>query len=204
MLLFTPLNNTIHGVMRSTWPMLFISVVVVVSLRISYLVKTKTKLVWYKELLSLIFIVYILCLFQIVTAQDFNDFSGNNFIPFREILRYDIGSRLFLKNVLGNILLFVPYGLFIGIYLDLDKYSKAFMLVSLASLAIETTQLIIGRVFDVDDILLNIIGGMLGFYIYRVLDKLADILPKVFKSTIFLNILITLLLILLFVYIFMI
>ena len=201
--MFTPLNNTIHGVMRSTWPMLFISVVVAVSLRISYLVKTKTKLVWYKELLSLIFIVYILCLFQIVTAQDFNNFSGNNFIPFREILRYDIGSRLFLKNVLGNILLFIPYGLFIGIYLDLDKFSKAFMLISIASLSIETTQLVIGRVFDVDDIILNIIGGMIGFYIYKILDRLADMLPKVFKSTVFLNILITVLLILLFVYIFM-
>ena len=202
--MFTPLNNTIHGVMRSTWPMLFISVVVAVSLRIVYLFKTKTKIIWYKELLSLIFIVYILCLFQVVTAQDFNDFSGNNFVPFREILRYDIGSRLFLKNVMGNILLFVPYGLFVGIYLDLDRFIPAFMLISLASLAIETTQLVIGRVFDVDDILLNIVGGLIGFYIYRMLDRVADMLPKVFKSTIFLNILITLLLIILIIYIFMI
>ena len=202
--MFTPLNNTIHGVMRSTWPMLFISVVVAVSLRIVYLFKTKTKIIWYKELLSLIFIVYILCLFQVVTAQDFNDFSGNNFVPFREILRYDIGSRLFLKNVMGNILLFVPYGLFVGIYLDLDRFIPAFMLISLASLAIETTQLVIGRVFDVDDILLNIVGGLIGFYIYRMLDRVADMLPRVFKSTIFLNILITLLLIILIIYIFMI
>ena len=202
--MFTPLNNTIHGVMRSTWPMLFISIVVAVSLRIVYLFKTKTKIVWYKELLSLIFIVYILCLFQVVTAQDFNNFGGNNFIPFREILRYNIGSRLFLKNVMGNILLFIPYGLFVGIYLNLEKFTPAFMLISLASLAIETTQLVIGRVFDVDDILLNIIGGLIGFYIYKFLDKVADMLPKVFKSTMFLNILITLLLILLIVYIFMI
>lgn len=202
--MFSPLNNTIHGVMQTTWPMLFISVVVAVSLRITYLFKSKTKIIWYKELLMLIFMVYILCLFQIVTAQDLNDFSGNNFIPFKEILRYDFGSRLFLKNVLGNILLFVPYGLFVGIYINLEKFMPAFMLISLASLAIETTQLVIGRVFDVDDILLNIVGGLIGFYIYRLLDKVGDMLPRVFKSTIFLNIVVTLLLVFLVVYVFMI
>lgn len=202
--MFSPINNTIHGVMQTTWPMLFISVVVAVSLRITYLFKSKTKIIWYKELLMLIFMVYILCLFQIVTAQDLNDFSGNNFIPFKEILRYDFGSRLFLKNVLGNILLFVPYGLFVGIYINLEKFMPAFMLISLASLAIETTQLVIGRVFDVDDILLNIVGGLIGFYIYRLLDKVGDMLPRVFKSTIFLNIVVTLLLVFLVVYVFMI
>lgn len=202
--MFSPLNNTIHGVMQTTWPMLFISVVVAVSLRITYLFKSKTKIIWYKELLMLIFMVYILCLFQIVTAQDLNDFSGNNFIPFKEILRYDFGSRLFLKNVLGNILLFVPYGLFVGIYINLEKFMPAFMLISLASLAIETTQLVIGRVFDVDDILLNIVGGLIGFYIYRLLDKVGDMLPRVFKSTIFLNVVVTLLLVFLVVYVFMI
>ncbi len=202
--MLSPINNTIQGVMRSTWPMLFISVVVAVSLRITYLFKSKTKIVWYKELLMLIFMVYILCLFQVVTAQDLNDFSGNNFTPFREIMRYDFGSRLFLKNVLGNILLFVPYGLFIGIYINLEKFLPAFMLVSLASLSIEATQLAIGRVFDVDDILLNIVGGMLGFSIYRLLDKIGDLLPNVFRSTIFLNIIVTLLLVILIVYVFMI
>ena len=78
------------------------------------------------------------------------------------------------------------------------------MLVSLASLSIEATQLAIGRVFDVDDILLNIVGGMLGFSIYRLLDKIGDLLPNVFRSTIFLNIIVTLLLVILIVYVFMI
>ena len=184
--MLSPINNTIHGVMEYSWPMIFISVVIAVSLRITYLVKNKADFIWYKELLTLLFCVYILCLFQIVTAQDLNNFSGNNFTPFKEILRYSLGSRLFLKNVLGNILLFVPYGLFVGIYTKVDKYVPALMLIVLASLSIEATQLVIGRVFDVDDILLNIIGGTIGYYIYRLLDKIGDILPKVFKSTIFL------------------
>lgn len=202
--MLSPINNTIHGVMEYSWPMIFISVVIAVSLRITYLAKNKIHVIWYKELLMLLFCVYILCLFQIVTAQDFNSFSNNNFTPFREITRYSLGSRLFLKNVLGNILLFIPYGLFVGIYVKMDKYVPAFMLILLASLAIEATQLVIGRVFDVDDIILNVIGGTIGYYIYRLLDRIGDILPKVFKSTVFLNILVTLLFAGLVIYVFMI
>ena len=202
--MLSPINNTIHGIMEYSWPMIFISMVVAISLRVAYLYHTKTSFVWYKEVLMLLFCVYILCLFQIVTAQDLNSFSGNNFIPLKEIFRYSLGSRLFFKNVLGNILLFIPYGLFIGIYIKMDRYLPAFMLISLASLAIEATQLVIGRVFDVDDILLNIIGGSIGYYIYRLLDRIADTLPKVFKSRIFLNILVSGLLIFLIVYVFMI
>ena len=56
------LSNTIQGVVDFAWPMVLISVVVIVSFRISYLIKNKEKLVLYKELLALSFIIYILCL----------------------------------------------------------------------------------------------------------------------------------------------
>ena len=85
-----PLTNTIQGVVNFTWPMLIISVVIMVSVRITYIVLNKTRLVLYKELLMLVFAIYILCLFQVVTFQDSSSLSGNNFVPFREIFRYNI------------------------------------------------------------------------------------------------------------------
>lgn len=66
--------------------MVLISCVVIASLRISYLIKNKKKFVIYKELLSLAFLIYIMCLFQVVTFQDDVSWSSNNFIPFKEIL----------------------------------------------------------------------------------------------------------------------
>ncbi|MBD9097984.1 hypothetical protein EGP98_00030, partial [bacterium] len=54
--------------------------------------------------------IYILCLFQVVTFQDATYNTGNNLIPFKEIFRYSLGSRLFIKNVLGNVVMFMPYG----------------------------------------------------------------------------------------------
>ena len=84
-----PLSKTLQGVISITWPMVLISVIVMVSFRTCYLIKNQEKIVLYKELYMLIFGIYILCLFQVVTFQDDISLSGNNFIPFKEILRYN-------------------------------------------------------------------------------------------------------------------
>ena len=172
----------------TTWPMLVISCLVAMVLRITYLVINGKKFVLYEELLKLFFIIYILCLFQVVTFQDINSFGSNNFIPFREITRYTFGSRLFIKNIIGNMLMFIPYGFFVAYYSKIDDWKHSFCLVLIASLVIESTQLAIGRVFDVDDIILNVVGGMVGYFMYKFFNKLADTCPKIFKSQIFLDI----------------
>ena len=183
-----PLTNTIQGVVNFTWPMLIISIVIMVSVRITYLVKNKAKFVLYKELLMLVFAIYILCLFQVVTFQDNISLSGNNFIPFKEIFRYNITSRLFLKNVIGNMIMFLPFGFFISYYIEPDTIKPILVLTLIASLAIEVVQLLIGRVFDIDDILLNLIGGAIGYSIYHVMRKIGERFPKVFHNEILLNI----------------
>ncbi len=182
-----PLNDTIHGVISMTWPVVFISVVIMVSTRLCYLINNKEKIVLYKELMMLIFAIYILCLFQVVTFQDDTAWASNNFIPFQEILRYNITSRLFWKNVVGNMLMFLPFGFFVSYYLRVDKVHLPFMLVLVTSLAIEIVQMMIGRVFDVDDIILNLIGGILGYLIYKLLKGIGEKLPKFCRSNWFLN-----------------
>lgn len=186
-LLFSTFSNTIQGVVNLTWPMLLISIVVLVSFRISYIIKKQDKFVFYKELLKLSFIIYILCLFQVVTFTDDVTWSTNNFIPFKEILRYSITSRLFLKNVIGNMVMFLPFGFFISYYLENKKPYLTVLLTLIASIAIESVQLAIGRVFDVDDILLNLCGGMLGYLLYYILYRISEKVPSVFKSDWFLN-----------------
>lgn len=190
-----PITNTLHGVISITWPMVLISCVVIVGLRISYLIKNKKKFVIYKELLSLSFLIYIMCLFQVVTFQDDVTWSSNNFVPFKEILRYNMGSRLFFKNVVGNMVMFLPYGFFISYYLDSKKLTGPFILTAITSFSIETVQLVIGRVFDVDDIILNMLGGTIGFCIYHIIDLFGEKFPKILKNEWFLNILSILLLV---------
>jgi len=172
-----PLSKTLQGVISFTWPMVLISVIVMVSFRTCYLIKNQEKIVLYKELYMLIFGIYILCLFQVVTFQDDISLSGNNFIPFKEILRYNVTSRLFIKNVLGNMIMFLPFGLFSSYYLKAEKIKLPLLLTLLTSVSIEVIQLSIGRIFDVDDIILNILGGTLGYFIYRILRLIGKLFP---------------------------
>lgn len=182
------LTSTIQGVVDFTWPTVIISVVVLVSLRICFLAKNKQRLVLYKELLGLSFVIYALCLFQVVTFQDNVTWATNNFIPFKEMLRYNIGSRLFVKNVLGNMLMFLPYGFFVSFYLKNKKPWLTLILSLIASFSIELVQMVIGRVFDIDDILLNLVGGYLGYLVYFGLGKLYGKLPQVLRSEKFLDV----------------
>ncbi len=184
-----PLSNTLQGVISFTWPMIIISIIILVSFRICYLIKAHERIVLYKELSMLIFGIYILCLFQVVTFQDDVTWSTNNFIPFKEIMRYNITSRLFIKNVLGNMLMILPFGFFTSYYLKSEKLTLPLFLTLIASISIELVQLSIGRVFDVDDIILNVLGGMLGYLLYLILRKIGEKLPSFTKNEWFLNIL---------------
>lgn len=180
-------TKTIHGIINLTWPMLLISIVILVSLRIAYLIRNKQHLILYQELVMLSFIIYILCLFQIVTFQDDVVWNNNNFIPFKEILRYKIGSRLFFRNIIGNLLLFMPFGFFTSHYLKVKKSYSIILLTLIASVSIETVQMAIGRIFDIDDIILNISGGICGYLIYKILNSIGNKLPKFMRTEVFLN-----------------
>lgn len=193
------LRNSLLSIFAETWPTIILCTVILVSMRIVHIVKTKEKVILYKELLALLFVIYILCLFYVVTFQDVS-WSTSNFIPFQEMLRYDFGSRLFIKNVLGNMLLFIPYGFFMAYYLKLKKPYSIFILSLIVSCTIEFTQLLIGRVFDVDDILLNLIGGMIGYLLFKLLEDIKDLLPSILKKPIIYNIIILILIVLMLLY----
>jgi len=194
-------DTTIKNILSNIWPMIFIITIIISSLRIAYLIKTKTKFYFYEEIFKLGFIIYIISLFHVVTFQDVN-WSTSNFIPLKEILRYDLFSEIFFRNVIGNMIMFIPYGFFASYFLKIDKKRTIFILSLITSITIEFTQLIIGRVFDVDDILLNLFGGICGYFIYKILLKIKQKLPKIFNNTIFFNIIISIIVLLLGIYVY--
>lgn len=182
----------------NVWPMMVIILVIVVSLRIAYLVTKHKKFLLHKELIYLIAIVYILCLFYVVTFQDSN-YGVSNFVPFKEIFRYSIGSHKFFKNILGNIMLFIPYG-FLSSYLLKNKSISLTVLLSLiVSVTIEVVQYYIGRVFDIDDIILNVLGGLIGCLLFIGLDAIR-LKVRLFKNDTFIDILVILLLVIVIMY----
>ena len=173
------MNERALSLINDTWPIVVISSIVAISLRLTYLKLAKRKINYADEFLKLVFIIYILCLFQIVTYQDVS-IGGMNLIPFKEIFRYNFGSDLFFENVIGNMALFIPYGIFIAKVFKDCKVIYPLFLSFIASLAIELTQLSIGRVFDVDDVILNVIGAVVGYDLYKLFTKIKkeDFLKK--------------------------
>lgn len=187
-------SNSIREILLDIWPSLVICLVIITSLRITYLIKYKSNFVFYKEILMLGFIMYVIALFEVVTFQDVS-WSSSNFIPFKEMLRYEFGTKLFFKNVVGNMIMFIPFGFFTSYFLKLKKFYSVFILTLLTSITIETTQLLIGRVFDIDDIFLNIIGGLIGYFIFKIIYKI-----KFLKKESIYNIIISVVLILIILY----
>ncbi len=179
--------NKVYGILGEIWPMIAIFVIVVSFVRIFSLHSSGKKIVLYKEVIMLIFAVYLLLLFELVSNSDFQSI-GNNFQPFREILRYKVYSPLFYRNVVGNVVMFIPFGIFVSYYIYKSSFLKIFILSLITSLTIESVQLKIGRSFDIDDIILNVLGGLIGFLLYKIMSSIRRRLPKFLKSDLLLNI----------------
>jgi len=194
-------HETFMEILDGVWPMLTIILVIIISLRVAYIVKNHKKIALYRELLALIFIVYVISLFHVVSFQDVN-FGSNNYIPFKEMFRYELFSPKFMKNILGNVLLFIPFGFFVSYFLKARKIGWPILLTTITSLTIEFVQLKIGRVFDIDDIILNIIGGFIGYLLFVALDAIRGKLPKFFQRDGFLNFILILIIILIIIYVF--
>lgn len=195
------IKDIINSYFYDVWPVIIIITVIVCSLRIAYLIKNHQKFCFYKEIFVLLFILYVMCLFEIVTLQDQN-YGLSNYIPFKEIFRYEVGSSLFVKNIIGNVLLFLPYGYFASEYIKSKKAWSICLLTTLVTITIEFVQLNIGRTFDIDDVILNTLGGLLGYLLYRLVEKVKIKLPKVFKTEGFINFFVILILIISIIYIF--
>jgi glycopeptide antibiotics resistance protein len=101
-----------------------------------------------------------------------------NFKPFSTIFLFYRSKRLREEykyiNIGGNIIGFVPLGILLpALFLSLRGLWKIALVSFCISLLFETTQLFTGLgSFDVDDIILNTLGGMAGYAIYLLLGKL--------------------------------
>jgi glycopeptide antibiotics resistance protein len=99
-----------------------------------------------------------------------------NLVPFRSIapqLKY-ITEWWSLKNIIGNIILFIPLGFLVPlVYINSQRFYKTFLIIFLSVLLIESFQLftMLG-VFDIDDIILNCTGGIIGYFLFYILKRM--------------------------------
>jgi glycopeptide antibiotics resistance protein len=91
--------------------------------------------------------------------------ARDNFTPFGEIDRSMAdGSLRSLAQVAGNALLFAPFGVLVPLSFPRLSIFTALLAAATASATVELVQLthLAGRMFDVDDVILNVVGACVG------------------------------------------
>ena len=138
--------------------------------------KNKKRAVCWVFLIYLMFLGYHLFLSDTLGRREVSDSYRYNFTLFKEISRYItnievIGAKLFFFNIVGNVLAFVPFGIFVNYFFNNRQYSfiKSVFLGLMLTTLIEGIQLVtkVGSC-DVDDIFLNFIGVVIGAIIAKI------------------------------------
>ena len=116
----------------------------------------------------IVFIYYIIFIFNMVMFARFRNVVGYNLIPFKSIIEIINNSSIYaiIINIFGNLLIFVPLEYFIIELFNVKKIIPNFLISVGSILLIEILQYIFKvGIFDVDDIILDVFGMML-FYTY--------------------------------------
>lgn len=93
-----------------------------------------------------------------------------NFVPFIDIL---MGRGDFLRQVVLNVIMMIPFGFLLPLTNKNEtKLLKVIFFTFLVSLSIELLQPFNGRSSDITDIITNVIGGIIGYFVYFMFKPL--------------------------------
>ena len=90
----------------------------------------------------------------------------------------DFGSQISFLRVwafyilLGNIIMFMPFGFFTALLWRGFTWRRALAVGTAVTLSVECWQLAVGRAFDVSDIILNTLGVLCGYWVWRAAGRL--------------------------------
>lgn len=88
-----------------------------------------------------------------------------NLVPFN----WEDDTNQIIVEVIPNIMMFVPLGFFIPvIFKNKRKLYKTTIMVFLLTFSIEFFQYFIGRLADINDIITNLLGGIIGYCIFKI------------------------------------
>ena len=127
---------------------------------------------FYQLLVLFLFVFYMIAVFSVtgiptVDALNTIDF-GFNFIPFIGIIN---DTTEYLKNSILNIILFMPMGFLMPVlwkeYNSLKKIASSGLILSVS---IELLQIFTFRLTDIDDIITNTTGAIIGYFIFKLIS----------------------------------
>lgn len=136
---------------------------------------------------NMLFVIYIIFMcYGLFFAEGFGrsiERDSYNLVPFTEIRRYisavdQIGAGRVFVNLIGNLVLFLPFGYLLPLLWPKGDRHHPFIMIAtivIFSVFVEAMQFVTkSGVCDIDDVILNTIGGMLGYLLYRAMDWAAE------------------------------
>ena len=118
----------------------------------------------------MMFVEYLVLLF--CSTVVFRDVAPPISIKFMLFKGYFNGDMLLLKDALLNIAIFIPIGFCTSVFLRYPKWQKTLLLSASLSCTIELSQFILSKgCCDTNDVMNNIIGGMIGWGLYVMMLK---------------------------------
>ena len=120
-----------------------------------------------RRLLRVMFVEYLVLLF--CSTVVFREDASNTYVqlmPFKWCFTGDM--RLFIDALL-NVAIFIPIGFCSSVFLRFPKWLKILLLSVSLSCTIEISQYILSRgCCDTNDVMNNAIGGLMGYWVYRL------------------------------------
>lgn len=130
-----------------------------------------------QSLTTVLLVVYLFVLTWIIlfkmqfSIKELDHLRNINLIPFHESVI--VNSRIDLSEIYDNVLVFVPFGLYVSMLKNNWTFLKKVALIASVSLAYEVLQFIFAiGASDITDLIGNTFGGIIGIGIYFVLRKL--------------------------------
>lgn len=130
-------------------------------------------------ILYIILLAYFLFFSERYGRTSSSDEYRYNLVLFKEVKRFIeyrriLGLESFIVNIFGNVLAFAPFGFVLPIISQDNRKLINIALLSFEfSLTIELIQLIFKvGIFDVDDLFMNTLGGILGGICFLICHKI--------------------------------
>lgn len=127
--------------------------------------------------LYIFLMLYILIFKYVPISELFNTdrylYRSYNLVPFKTIsayLNWGLSSTVPRTNILGNIIIFIPLGIFLQLFKKNKHLLRSLLMVVLISVGVEIFQyaFALGSL-DIDDVILNSIGGFVGILLYKLI-----------------------------------
>lgn len=133
-----------------------------------------------KYFIAVFFVIYLAVLVKLIVFKYppsmVFDAADGNYVPFKTIVPYLRGQPTWtvaIYNIGGNIVSFIPLGFFVPVLYHHPPLLKHVLIFAfLLSLALEGIQVFLhAGVFDIDDIILNIFGAIVGYGIFALITQ---------------------------------